>query len=129
MTVNTAPNSPNTITCFRMARQYPAIMMVAASTSDIQRDCVAQALSACSGLLTWDKARVTLDHILFRDAASKGVTMSTQAHLEALKAKHQALEARLADAIAHASSSDQELAAIKHQKLKLKDEITELERR
>jgi hypothetical protein len=79
--------------------------------------------------LTWDKARVTLGHILFRDEASKGVTMSTQAHLEALKAKHQALEARLAEAITHASSSDQELAAIKHQKLKLKDEITELERR
>ena len=53
--------------------------------------------------------------------------MSTQAHLEALKAKHQALEARLADAVAHASSSDQELAAIKHQKLKIKDEIAVLE--
>lgn len=54
--------------------------------------------------------------------------MSTQAHLEALKAKHQALEARLADAVAHASSSDQELAAIKHQKLKIKDEISQLQR-
>ena len=55
--------------------------------------------------------------------------MSTQAHLEALKAKHQALEAQLADAIAHASSSDQELAAIKHHKLRLKDEISQLQRR
>ena len=55
--------------------------------------------------------------------------MSTQAHLEALKAKHKALETQLADAVAHASSSDQELAEIKHLKLKLKikDEITELE--
>ena len=53
--------------------------------------------------------------------------MSTQAHLEALKAKHKALEAQLADAVAHASSSDQELAEIKHLKLKIKDEITELE--
>jgi hypothetical protein len=53
--------------------------------------------------------------------------MSTQAHLEALKAKHKALETQLADAVAHASSSDQELAEIKHLKLKIKDEITELE--
>ena len=53
--------------------------------------------------------------------------MSTQAHLEALKAKHQALETQLADAVAHASSSDQELAAIKHEKLQIKDEIAKLE--
>ena len=53
--------------------------------------------------------------------------MSTQAHLDALKTKHKALEAQLADAAAHASSSDQELAEIKHLKLKIKDEITELE--
>lgn len=53
--------------------------------------------------------------------------MSTQAHLEALKAKHKALEAQLADATAHASSSDQELAAIKHEKLQIKDEIAKLE--
>ena len=43
--------------------------------------------------------------------------MSTQAHLEALKTKHKACEAQLAEAIAHASSSDQEIAAIKHRKL------------
>ncbi len=53
--------------------------------------------------------------------------MSTQSHLDALKAKHKALEAQLADAVTHASSSDQELAEIKHLKLKIKDEITELE--
>ena len=53
--------------------------------------------------------------------------MSTQAHLDALKAKHKALEAQLADAAAHASSSDQELAAIKHEKLQVKDEIAKLE--
>jgi hypothetical protein len=49
--------------------------------------------------------------------------MTTEAHLEALKAKHKALEVRLADATAHASSSDQELAEIKHEKLRIKDEI------
>ena len=53
--------------------------------------------------------------------------MSTQAHLEALKAKHKALETQLADAVAHASSSDQELAEIKHEKLQIKDEIAKLE--
>ena len=53
--------------------------------------------------------------------------MSTQAHLEALKSKHKACEAKLAEAIAHASASDQEIATIKHRKLLLKDEIVELE--
>ena len=41
--------------------------------------------------------------------------MTTEAHLEALKAKHKALESRLADATAHASSKDQELAEIRLQ--------------
>jgi hypothetical protein len=53
--------------------------------------------------------------------------MSTQTHLEALKTKHKACEAQLAEALAHASASDQEIAAIKHRKLALKDEITTLE--
>ena len=53
--------------------------------------------------------------------------MTIQAHLEALKSKHKACEAQLAEAITHASASDQEIAAIKHQKLMLKDEITALE--
>ena len=55
--------------------------------------------------------------------------MSTQAHLDALKAKHKACETELADAVAHASASDQEIAEIKHRKLQLKDEITQLEAR
>jgi len=53
--------------------------------------------------------------------------MTTETHLEALKTKHKELEAKLADAIAHASSSDQELAEIKHEKLRIKDEIALLE--
>jgi hypothetical protein len=57
----------------------------------------------------------------------QGGTMSTQTHLDALRAKHRALEAQLADAVAHASSSDQELAEIKHRKLQIKDEIQMLE--
>lgn len=55
--------------------------------------------------------------------------MSTQTHLEALRNKHKACEAQLAEAIAHASASDQEIAQIKHRKLVLKDEIVELEGR
>jgi hypothetical protein len=55
--------------------------------------------------------------------------MSTQTHLEALKAKHKACEAQLAEAISHASVSDQEIAEIKHRKLHLKDEIAGLEAR
>jgi hypothetical protein len=53
--------------------------------------------------------------------------MTTEAHLDTLKARHKELEAKLADAIAHASSSDQELAEIKHEKLRIKDEIALLE--
>jgi hypothetical protein len=53
--------------------------------------------------------------------------MTTEAHLEALKAKHKKLEDKLADAVAHASSTDQELAEIKHEKLRIKDEIALLE--
>lgn len=53
--------------------------------------------------------------------------MSTQTHLEALKAKHKACEAQLAEAVSHASASDQEIAEIKHRKLALKDEIAVLE--
>lgn len=53
--------------------------------------------------------------------------MTTQAHLEALKTKHKACEAQLAEAITHASASDQEIAEIKHRKLALKDEITTIE--
>ncbi len=55
--------------------------------------------------------------------------MSTQTHLDALKAKHKACEAQLAEALAHSSASDQEVAEIKHRKLQLKDQITSLEAR
>jgi hypothetical protein len=55
--------------------------------------------------------------------------MSTQTHLDALTAKHRDCEAQLADAVSHASSSDQEIAEIKHRKLQLKDEIAAIESR
>ena len=53
--------------------------------------------------------------------------MSLQAHLSELVAKHKALEADLAEAIAHPASSDVEIAELKRKKLKIKDEITRLE--
>jgi hypothetical protein len=53
--------------------------------------------------------------------------MTLQAHVSELVSKHQALEAELADAIAHPASSDAEIAEIKRRKLKIKDEITRLE--
>jgi hypothetical protein len=53
--------------------------------------------------------------------------MSLQAHLDELLAKHQTLEAELADAINHPASTDAEIAELKRKKLRIKDEITRLE--
>ena len=53
--------------------------------------------------------------------------MSLQSHLSELAAKHKALEGELQDALAHPSSSDQEIAELKRKKLKLKDEMIRLE--
>lgn len=44
-----------------------------------------------------------------------------------LLAQHRALEAELAEAIAHPASTDAEIASIKRQKLKLKDLISKLQ--
>ena len=43
--------------------------------------------------------------------------MSLRAHLSELHAKHRALEAELADAIAHPASTDEEIAQLKRKKL------------
>ena len=53
--------------------------------------------------------------------------MSLQAHLGELLAKHKALEADLAEAIAHPAPTDADIADLKRKKLKIKDEITRLE--
>ena len=53
--------------------------------------------------------------------------MTLQAHLSELAAKHKALETELADALAHPAFSDAEIAELKRKKLRIKDEITELE--
>lgn len=55
--------------------------------------------------------------------------MTLQAHLTELAAKHKALEASLAELQAHAiSSSDAHIAELKRRKLRIKDEITHIER-
>jgi hypothetical protein len=47
--------------------------------------------------------------------------------LAELLAQHRALEAELADAIAHPASTDAEIAAIKRTKLKVKDKISSMQ--
>lgn len=47
--------------------------------------------------------------------------------LAELLAQHRVLEAELAEAMAHPASTDAEIAAIKRQKLKVKDKISSLQ--
>jgi hypothetical protein len=53
--------------------------------------------------------------------------MSLQAHLGELVAKHRALEAELADALAHPAVTDEQISELKRRKLKIKDEISRIE--
>jgi hypothetical protein len=50
----------------------------------------------------------------------------TSPTLAQLLAQHRALEAELAEAMVHPASTDSEIAAIKRQKLKVKDDISRL---
>ena len=52
--------------------------------------------------------------------------MSVDAHIQQLQQKHQALEDQLNDLTKTPSVSDDELARVKREKLKLKDEIARL---
>lgn len=52
--------------------------------------------------------------------------MSLSGHLDELSQKHRALELRLQEALTHPSISDEEVATIKREKLKIKDEIQRL---
>jgi len=54
--------------------------------------------------------------------------MSLKNHLNELIGKHRALEKELVDALAHPASTDSQVAEIKRRKLKVKDEITKVER-
>ena len=54
--------------------------------------------------------------------------MSLKSHLDELISKHQAMEKELREAVAHPATNDSQLAEIKRRKLKIKDEITRIER-
>ncbi len=54
--------------------------------------------------------------------------MSLKNHLTELHLKHRALEKELEESMAHPATTDSQLAEIKRRKLKIKDEITRLER-
>jgi hypothetical protein len=53
--------------------------------------------------------------------------MSMQAHLAELEKRHRALEAELAEALAHPSTDDLKIAELKRRKLLVKDQIARLQ--
>ena len=52
--------------------------------------------------------------------------MSSNARIHSLEQKHQTLEAELSDLMASPSVTDDQIAALKRQKLQIKDEIGRL---
>lgn len=52
--------------------------------------------------------------------------MSLAGHLDELSQKHRVLEQKLQEAMTHPSVSDEEVARIKREKLRIKDEIRRL---
>ncbi|MGB7287184.1 MAG: DUF465 domain-containing protein [Salaquimonas sp.] len=52
--------------------------------------------------------------------------MTIVSHLDQLKQKHHNLEGQLAEAMRHPSTSDQEIARIKREKLVLKEKIDKI---
>ncbi len=54
--------------------------------------------------------------------------MSLKNHLNELIGKHRALEMELTDAMAHPATTDSQLADIKRRKLRVKDEISRIEK-
>jgi hypothetical protein len=58
----------------------------------------------------------------------KGETpMTLNSHIEELRRKHAALEAKVEEAFSHPGASDQEITELKKKKLRLKEEIARLE--
>jgi hypothetical protein len=53
--------------------------------------------------------------------------MSMQSHLAELEKRHRALDAELAEALAHPSTDDLKIAELKRRKLHVKDEIARLQ--
>lgn len=52
--------------------------------------------------------------------------MAIAAHIEELSEKHRAIERKIEEALTHPSSDDATIAALKKEKLRLKDEIAKL---
>lgn len=52
--------------------------------------------------------------------------MSLSGHLDELSQKHRVLEQKLQEVLTHPSASDEEVANIKREKLKIKDQIQRL---
>jgi len=59
---------------------------------------------------------------------SKGVAMTTENHIEALKQRHSDLERQLENELRHNGHDDLVIADIKRRKLEVKDELTKLAR-
>ncbi len=49
--------------------------------------------------------------------------MALEAHLEGLASKHRELEKRIAAELAHAAHDDMKIAALKREKLRIKDQM------
>ena len=54
--------------------------------------------------------------------------MSLKSHLHEMMVKHQILEKELEVALAHPATTDSQLAEIKRRKLRVKDEISKIEK-
>lgn len=52
--------------------------------------------------------------------------MSVESHLNELRRRHEALERRIAEELSHPGSNDLTIAALKREKLSIKDQITRL---
>ena len=55
--------------------------------------------------------------------------MATEARIRELDARHEKLDHQIIEQLKHPSADDLQIAALKEQKLKLKEEIEELRRR
>jgi hypothetical protein len=54
--------------------------------------------------------------------------MSLKSHLHEMIVKHQNIEKELEEALAHPATTDSQLAEIKRRKLRVKDEISKIEK-
>lgn len=70
--------------------------------------------------------RLTICDGIGSEFTEEETTMSTSAHLQELRKKHQHLSDAVEEALRHPGYDDLEIAEMKKQKLRLKEEITRL---